>query len=43
MCIHPLVPDQHPEGTVMNVVTGRSVPQSVNVDKLIAIGTKQMN
>ena len=43
MSIHPLAPEQHPEGTVINVVTGRIAPSSVNIDKVLDISTRQMN
>ena len=43
MSIHPLAPEQHPEGTVINVVTKRIASPSVNVDKVLDIGTRQVN
>ena len=41
MCINPLDPEQHPE-TIINVVNGMIGPSSVNVDKTIDIGIRQM-
>ena len=41
MCINPLDPEEHPE-TIINVVNGMIGPPSVNVDKTIDIGTRQM-
>ena len=41
MCINPLDPEQHPE-TIINIVNGMIGPSSVNVDKAIDIGTRQM-
>ena len=39
--IDPLDPSQHPP-SIVNIVTGRIAPDSVNVDNAIAIGTKQL-
>ena len=41
MCINPLDPEQHPE-TIINIVNGMIGPSSVNIDKAIDIGTRQM-
>ncbi len=41
MSINPLEPSGHPE-LIVNVVNGRIAPSLVNVDKAIAIGTKQL-
>ncbi|KAK5922319.1 hypothetical protein CgunFtcFv8_019592 [Champsocephalus gunnari] len=42
LCIDPLNNDQHPEG-LLNIVTGKVVDHpSVNVDKAVELGTKQM-
>ena len=41
MVIDPLDPEQHPEN-IVNIVTGRVGPKSVNVHKSIEIGIQQM-
>ena len=41
MSINPLAPEQHPDTTI-NVVTRRIAPASVNVDKAIEIGTREL-
>ena len=40
LCIHPLKPDEHPTGLV-NIVTGRIHPESVNVENAKDIGNQQ--
>ncbi len=39
--INPLNPDEHPGG-IINIVTGRISPETVNADNPVAIGLKQM-
>ena len=41
MCIDPLKNDNHPDG-IVNIVTGRIVPDAVNVDNYVAMGKEQM-
>ena len=36
MCIDPLNSDNHPDG-IVNIVTGRIVPDAVNVDNYVAM------
>ena len=40
-CIDPLEPDDHPQELV-NIVTGRIAPSSVNVDRSVEIGKAQL-
>ena len=37
-CIDPLKPDSHPPGSLVNIVTGRISPASVNVDESVQLG-----
>ena len=39
--IDPLQPNGHPKGLI-NIVTGKVAPESVNVDRSVQIGTQQM-
>ena len=41
MSINPMAAEQHPDTTI-NVVTQRIAPGSVNVDKAIEIGTREL-
>ena len=41
-CINPLDPDDHPK-EIVNVVSGKVSPGSVNVDQALEIGQKQMS
>ena len=41
MCIDPLNSEDHPKG-IVNTVTGRIAPDSVNVDKSVSLGNEQM-
>ena len=40
--IDPLDPSKHPNGQLLNIVTGRITPEKVNVDQAVELGTKQM-
>ncbi len=40
--IDPLDPSKHPSGQLLNIVTGRIAPESVNVDQALELGTNQM-
>ena len=41
--MHPIIPEQHPSVTeLVNIVTGRVAPDSVNVDKALEIGHQQL-
>ena len=40
--IHPLDPTKHPEGVLVNIITGKIAPENVNVDHALELGTKQM-
>ncbi|KAK3880169.1 hypothetical protein Pcinc_015301 [Petrolisthes cinctipes] len=40
LCIHPLKPDEHPQGLV-NIVTGKMNPDTVNVENAHTIGSQQ--
>ena len=37
-CIDPLKPENHPQDHLINIVTGRKAPTSVNVDSAVRIG-----
>ena len=41
MCIDPLDPDKHPP-TIVNIVNGQIVAESVNVDGAVKLGTQAM-
>lgn len=40
-CVDPLNPEEHPDG-ILNIVSGRIGPDSVNVDNAVNTGKKQM-
>ena len=42
ICIDPLNPDSHPPGNLINIVTGRISPASVNVDDSVKLGENLM-
>ena len=35
-------PDSHPDGALLNVVTGAVAPQDVNIDRAVTLGQEQM-
>ena len=35
-------PDSHPDGALLNVVTGAVAAQDVNIDRAVTLGQKQM-
>ena len=41
-CIDPMDPDTHPDGALLNVVTGSVAPQVVNIDIAVKLGQEQM-
>jgi len=41
-CIDPMDPDSHPDGALLNVVTGAVAPQDVNIDRAVTLGQEQM-
>ena len=41
-CIDPLDPDSHPDGKLLNIVTGHIAPDYVNVWNAVSIGQRQM-
>ena len=41
MCVYPLASDNHRD-SMMNIVTGRMAPPSVNVDKVLEIGKRKL-
>ena len=41
-CIDPMGPDSHPDGALLNVVTGAVAPQDVNIDRAVTLGQEQM-
>lgn len=41
-CIDPLNADSHPPGSLVNIVTGRISPASVNVDESVQLGDQLM-
>ena len=42
ICIHPLNPDEHPESSLINIVTGEIVQsEKVNVDRALELGKRQ--
>ena len=43
VCIHPLDDISHPNGALINVVTGQLASPEVNADKAVGIGLKAMN
>ena len=41
-CIHPLNADEHPEDSIVNIVSGKIAPIKINVDDVVAIGEKML-
>lgn len=41
-CTDPMDPHSHPDGALMNVVTGAIAPQDVNIDSAVTLGQEQM-
>jgi len=41
-CIDPVDPDSHPDGALLNVVTGAVAPQDVNIERTVTLGQEQM-
>lgn len=41
-CVDPMDPDSHPDGALMNVVTGAIAQQDVNIDRALILGQEQM-
>ena len=37
-CVDPLDPEGHPDGSIVNIVSGKIAPESVNVDNAVMIG-----
>ena len=37
-CMDPMDPERHPDGSIVNVVSGKLAPASVNVDNALIIG-----
>ena len=37
-CIDPMDPDSHPDGTLINIVTGAIAPANVNIEKAVSLG-----
>ena len=35
-------PDSHPDGALLNVLTGAVAPQDVNIDRAVTFGQEQM-
>ena len=35
-------PDSHPEGALMNIVTGAIAPSNINIDMAVTLGKKQL-
>ena len=42
MCINPLNDTSHPDGALLNIITGEVCPPDVNVDDALCIGKNQM-
>ncbi len=40
-CINPLAPEDHPDN-IVNIVTGKIAPATVNIDEAVNIGTEMM-
>jgi len=41
-CTDPMDPDSHPDGALMNVVTGGLAPADVNIDMAITLDQEQL-
>ena len=41
-CIDPMDPDSHPDGALMNIVTGAIAPEHVNIEKAVTLGQEQL-
>ena len=41
-CLHPLNPSEHPEDSLVNIVSGKIAPPVVNVDSSVKIGERMM-
>ena len=35
-------PDSHPDGTLINIVTGAIAPANVNIEKAVSLGQEQL-
>ena len=40
--IDPMGPDSHPDGALMNIVTGAIAPEHVNIEKAVTLGQEQL-
>ena len=41
-CIDPMDPDSHPDGALMNIVTGAIAPENVNIEKAVTLGQEKL-
>ena len=41
-CIDPMNLDSHPDGALLNIVTGAVAPQDVNIDRAVMLGQEQI-
>ncbi|KAL8566826.1 hypothetical protein ACOMHN_052224 [Nucella lapillus] len=41
-CVDPMDPDSHPDGALMNIVTGAIAQQDVNIDRALILGQEQV-
>ena len=41
-CIDPMDPDSHPDGTLINIVTGAIAPANVTIEKAVSMGQEQL-